>query len=218
MNIRLTWKPQPGGRAFVYCCTAFLVLIGFLAGWTLSAEKLPLTISCAATPTDGAPPLTVKFQCKAVGGKGKYSYRWTFGEGSTSGEQNPAHTYERIGDFTAGVLVRSGTQSASWNQPIHVAVKKTVTVAGEGGASEIRFQATRGQKVRIHMQAQAAGMEPYGHLESASGGNYHPPNEGARDGVNSWEGKLPDTGKYVLTVFDGSNRGGSVTVTIEEAR
>lgn len=95
-------------------------------------------------------------------------------------------------------------------------VSSTVTVGSGGGGAEVKFTAKRGQRIRIHLKALETGMEPYGYLESASGGEYHPANDTGRNGENSWEGKVADTGSYTLTVFDGTNRGGPVAVTVEE--
>jgi hypothetical protein len=156
----------------------------------------------------------VRFTCRA--NTAPASYRWDFGDGTGASGQNAEHVYRRIGIFTARVQVRAGGKSATWSQVVRSALRSTVTVAPEGGGAEVRFQALKGQRVRITLRAEDPSLEPYGHLESASGAHYYPPNEGARGGVNTWEGELPDTGSYVLTVFDGSNRGGRVGVTVEQ--
>jgi hypothetical protein len=59
-------------------------------------------------------------------------------------------------------------------------------------------------------------MEPYGHLEGQGWSDYQPPNGGSRSGVNSCDLIVKAGGSYVLTVFDGSNRGGRVSLQVEE--
>ena len=43
-----------------------------------------------ATPTMGHTPLTTQF---TVDGLAKWDYLWSFGDGTTSTEQNPVHQY-----------------------------------------------------------------------------------------------------------------------------
>lgn len=51
-----------------------------------------------AFPTSGAPPLTVKFQ--NFSGGDPIRFLWDFGDGSTSVELNPTHTYLAEGNYT----------------------------------------------------------------------------------------------------------------------
>ena len=50
------------------------------------------------TPTTGTVPLTVGFTDASTGAI--TSYLWTFGDGSTSTEQSPSHTYTKAGSYT----------------------------------------------------------------------------------------------------------------------
>lgn len=173
-----------------------------------------LTLVCGAVPSEGDAPLRVRFTCKP--NIAATNWHWTFGDGQTSATANPVHIYERIGNFDVRVRVRAEKQVSEWRQRVHASLNKTVTVAAGGGGAELSFVARHNQKIRIHMQALDGGMEPYGFLESRSGAEYRPANDTVRDGENTWEGAVPDNGRYKLTVFDGSNRGGRVKVTIEE--
>jgi glucose/arabinose dehydrogenase/type 1 glutamine amidotransferase len=51
-------------------------------------------------------PLTYQFNGTRAGG---VSYSWTFGDGTTSAEANPRHTYTRTGTFTARLAVTYAT-------------------------------------------------------------------------------------------------------------
>ncbi|OGG55610.1 MAG: hypothetical protein A3F84_01755 [Candidatus Handelsmanbacteria bacterium RIFCSPLOWO2_12_FULL_64_10] len=56
-----------------------------------------------ASPTSGRAPLAVKFTDAS---KGEITSRlWEFGDGETSSEQNPSHTYTREADFTVTLKV-----------------------------------------------------------------------------------------------------------------
>jgi PKD repeat protein len=54
-----------------------------------------------SSPLAGAVPLTVKFTNTSFGAIN--SLLWDFGDGSTSGEQNPSHTYNAPGNFIASL-------------------------------------------------------------------------------------------------------------------
>ena len=61
----------------------------------------PTIDTISANPDSGFIPLEVQFNCIGTGGNGKLSYFWNFGDGETSNNQNPKHTYTTKGDFTA---------------------------------------------------------------------------------------------------------------------
>lgn len=93
---------------------------------------------------------------------------------------------------------------------------KTVVVSGGGGATEVFFDAKKGQRIKISLRASSPSMEPYGNIEKpgGGGGEYQPPLESAREARNEAQIVVARGGRYGLTVFDGSNEGGSVHVTI----
>jgi hypothetical protein len=45
----------------------------------------------------GPTPLAVKFSASTQYGSGRVTYHWNFDDGTTSGEQNPSHTFRRHG-------------------------------------------------------------------------------------------------------------------------
>ena len=58
----------------------------------------------SGTPTSGDKPLLVNFTDESTGGP-VTSWSWTFGDGGTSTEQNPSHTYSEAGTYTVALTV-----------------------------------------------------------------------------------------------------------------
>lgn len=53
----------------------------------------------------GSSPLAINFYCFPADGVAPLTYLWDFGDGSTSTQQNPSHTYTSPGDFQASVVI-----------------------------------------------------------------------------------------------------------------
>jgi nucleoid-associated protein YgaU len=67
-----------------------------------------------ANPDFGPPPLAVTFSAEAECSSGTPTYKWDFGDGSApSTEVNPSHTYPKLGDYVATVVVTSPRGSTS---------------------------------------------------------------------------------------------------------
>jgi len=63
------------------------------------ASISPLQVEIEASPSTGYSPLDVNFTGSASGGTAPYTFSWDFGDGSTSLDQNPSHTYSTAGDY-----------------------------------------------------------------------------------------------------------------------
>ncbi len=70
------------------------------------ADAYELDVIAEAEPDEGPPPLQVQFHgyVEEEAG-GPWRFQWDLGDGATSTEQNPVHTYEREGDYTAVLTV-----------------------------------------------------------------------------------------------------------------
>ncbi|HWR84307.1 MAG TPA: PKD domain-containing protein [Candidatus Deferrimicrobium sp.] len=68
---------------------------------TLSLQ--PSVADFVGQPVSGPAPLTVMFTDKSTNAPS--SWQWTFGDGSTSTEQNPAHIYSTVGSYTVSLTV-----------------------------------------------------------------------------------------------------------------
>ncbi len=95
----------------------------------------PADVACQADPRQGRAPLQVKFTAQASGGNGVFDYVWTFGDGDTSTQINPTHTYANPGVYEARVVATSAGLAATCPRTITVlasAFLLRATVAGSG--------------------------------------------------------------------------------------
>ena len=77
-----------------------------------------------ANPTNGPAPLTVQFTASSVNAT---EWKWDFGDGATSTEKNPTHTYSKAGSYTASLEVTIANGTASKSATITV-LKLTPTI------------------------------------------------------------------------------------------
>ncbi len=82
----------------------------------------PPQVTINASATSGAAPLAVNFTSSASDPDGTIaSYSWTFGDGNTSSQPNPANTYQSTGTYTARLTVTD-------NQGATASAETTITV------------------------------------------------------------------------------------------
>ncbi len=81
----------------------------------------PPTVSASANPTSGPAPLNVAFSSAGSSDpEGQaLSYSWTFGDGTTSTQANPSHTYAAAGIYQARLTVSDGRRD-SVSPPISI--------------------------------------------------------------------------------------------------
>jgi len=97
-------------------------MLGSVDNWSLNAvstengptenEGSPdaLKVSFTADETKGSAPLTVRFTSACQGNP--TSYYWNFGDGATSGEKNPTHTYTVPGTYSVTLKIMNATSGA----------------------------------------------------------------------------------------------------------
>jgi PKD repeat protein len=84
--------------------------------------------SFVADRTSGVAPLTVRFTDTSA--NSPTSWSWTFGDGNTSTEQHPTHTYTTPGNYTVTLSVNGGADTCT--RPAYI----TVTPLLFGDANE----------------------------------------------------------------------------------
>lgn len=94
-------------------------------------------VEASASVTSGQAPLTTEFTAKATDADGdQLNYAWDFGDGATSTEQNPSHTYDKNGTYTATVTATDAgglTGTASAHVTVgNTAPKVTLELPGDG--------------------------------------------------------------------------------------
>ncbi len=110
-----SWDPADNGLPMEYGLAVWSLLFnphnpailyaGTGAGVYTTVQLGSCSLACTATaPSVGTIGETVSFQATATPSSscssGTPSYSWSFGDGSTSNQQNPAHTYEAAGTYT----------------------------------------------------------------------------------------------------------------------
>jgi len=85
---------------------------------TLLAANLPVLsstqVSIQVSPQTGSAPLGVDFTPKVTLSSGSISsYKWDFGDGQTSAEQQPSHVYQNSGNYTAKLTVTDSDGTAA---------------------------------------------------------------------------------------------------------
>ena len=84
------------------------------------------TANFTFTPAAGPAPLAVQFTDTSTGAPA--SWTWDFGDGGTSGVQNPSYTYTKAGTYTAKLTVTNAGGSTTKTATVTVGV--SVPVAG----------------------------------------------------------------------------------------
>jgi predicted outer membrane repeat protein len=73
-----------------------------------------------ANTTKGASPLTVKFT--DTSSNNPTSWLWDFGDGSTSTDENPTHTYSTLGNYTVTLIATNAAGSSTLTQNSYINV------------------------------------------------------------------------------------------------
>lgn len=86
-------------------------------------EEYELDVIAEAEPDEGAPPLKVQFTASVEEDEGgPWKFEWDFGDGAKSTDQNPVHTYDKVGEYTATLTV-TDTKSNKGTDEIDIFVE-----------------------------------------------------------------------------------------------
>jgi PKD repeat protein len=169
----------------------------------------PLSASASASATTGNAPLSVSFTGSATGGTAPYSYSWNFGDGSAvNTTQNPSHTYETAGTYTATLTV---TDSASPADTATATVQITVSAVGGQLTATATASTPSGQiPLTVDFTGSASGgTPPYSYLWNFGDGS-------ATTTAQNPSHTFTTAGTYTvtLTATDSSSPPNSVNATL----
>jgi YVTN family beta-propeller protein len=86
----------------------------------------PIT-NFSASPASGNVPLTVSFTDQSIGSP--VEWRWTFGDGNTSTEENPVHTYNKSGLYSVTLTASNANGSNVLTKTGYIAVSNSLVAA-----------------------------------------------------------------------------------------
>jgi PKD repeat protein len=100
------WRLVSLGVVLALVLTLGVVALPVGAGAVINGDGLG-TVDFSASPTEGKAPLTVQFTDLTVPLEGICidCWSWDFGDGGTSSEQNPVHTYNCAGEYNVSLTV-----------------------------------------------------------------------------------------------------------------
>ena len=113
---KLTLKPEEGSE-LAFGAAYVLVVLGVTDGAGNVAPEIRVVFTTkdppqalpearfVATPSSGLAPLTVQFSDRST--NGPFGWLWEFGDGATSDEKNPRHTYTEIGTYDVKLTVEN---------------------------------------------------------------------------------------------------------------
>ena len=93
---------------------------------TVTSVDTPIVATFAnGTPREGTVPLTVQFADTSTGLP--VAWAWSFGDGATSSDRNPSHTYSQPGAYTITLTAMNGSVSGTHAEPGYVTVTSVDT-------------------------------------------------------------------------------------------
>ena len=106
-----------------------VILITFLSSCSDYTEDFPVPLaSVVAKFTHEAPggfayPATINFKNNSIipSRASSHSFKWEFGDGEFSTDENPSHIYTKKGDFNAKLIVYSDVDTVSYSTMIQIA-------------------------------------------------------------------------------------------------
>lgn len=166
-------------------------------------------VVAGASPTVGTIPFNVNFTAAGSSDPNGtiVSYLWEFGDGSTSNQANPAHTYNVAGNYVAHLTVTDNQGATSTN-----------TVA-------IQASAPNQPPVAVATAVPPSGVPPLD-VTFYADGSYDPDGSIGNiywefgDGQNSWGSPSyhtyyqPGIYQVTLTIWDNNNAIGTTTISV----
>jgi PKD repeat protein len=163
-----------------------------------------LSASADASPSGGPAPLAVNFSAQASGGTSPYTYSWDFGDGQSSGSQNPSHTYSQSGDYVATLNVKDSS-GAQKTDSVTIRVTETGSLTAIPSVSPTFGTAP----LTVSYAAGASGgTPPYSYRWNFGDGSM------SLDSSGTYTYSVNGTYALILTVTDSASATDTSSVTI----
>jgi len=185
-------------------------------GRSASAQTAPITIApgitvnITAQPLSGPFPLSVTFNSSvANAASGGLTYAWSFGDGGTSNEIAPTHTYTKAGNYSVTLKVTDSRNRSGTSGPLAIRVTASVTPIARISAS---VESGQGPLSVDFTSTVEGGTLPYEYLWNFG--------DGSTSTETNPSHTYTDPGMYVvwLEVTDSAsktNRSTELTITVE---
>ena len=108
---------------------AILTFTASAPGYSTISKQVSGTVAYlaadfSAQPTSGPSSLTVQFTDLSTGNPGIQSWFWNFGDGGTSTEQNPSHTFYLSGSLTVSLTITYKTVQVTKTKSRYISISK----------------------------------------------------------------------------------------------
>jgi PKD repeat protein/uncharacterized protein YjiK len=170
-------------------------------GYVVVNAPSPPVAEFTSTPTTGAAPLTVSFSDGSSGGP--TAWAWDLGNGGTSTEQNPTHTYSAPGSYTVTLTVTNTLGVDSETKLDYIVV--------DPAPSSITFTPTDDAYVKSSSPTNNYGSATYLRVRESST-TY---NSYLKFSVTGLGGAV-ESAKLRLYVTDGSDDGGAFYLVLND--
>jgi len=183
---------------------------------TVTTPAFDTTEICTATPhlnataaadvTSGDAPLLVNFTGTAADGTPPYTYDWNFGDGGSSTDQNPSHTYATGGDFLVSLTVTDAASDTAVDDHLEIHVTAAEPLDATAWAAPLTGEAP----LDVAFDGEASGgMPPYSYDWDFGDGSAH---SSAEDPSHTYG--TAGTYTATLTVTDAERGVDADTVTV----
>jgi GH35 family endo-1,4-beta-xylanase len=125
----------------------------------------PALDAIAGDPLTGEAPLQVSFTAEASDADGdELAYSWDFGDGATSDQQNPTHTYEDPGSYLAELTVSDFEFEVSDSVPVSVEPPVGEPAVDLAALPTVRRVGKKRKRVRYRARVASTGTRPTGEV------------------------------------------------------
>ncbi len=156
-------------------------------GGSLGYPPLGTLIDIVNRPN--TPEKTREFISEVLGGNGVYTYRWDFGDGKTSSDDNPSHDYNSPGIYTVTLTVTDGSGKTSETKvtiEVWTVINPDNNIRSEILISDAKTSTLIGPSVRSDQKIDLSGLPVSGGV-----GNF----------MYSWTLLNQDTGEKIIKTW-----------------